>query len=430
MKDIDELRRERARLQLQARELLDRAENEGRANLSGAEDAEWKAAMAGIRELDGEIEEREAERRAAGYTVDGDPPRPDPDDGFFRTALRPGEVRVLEPSESIREGWRFSLPSGVNERDLNLGRWLRGILTGRWDGAEAERRAMSGGADVAGGWLVPEPLAARIIDLARNKAVCFQAGARTVPMTSAALHLARVASDPTAYWRHENVAVTKSEMTFERVTLTARTLAAIATASVELVEDAENLGEVVERALSQALAVEVDRVALLGTGAAAEPLGVQNTTGIGSVALSASLSNYDCFVQAVQAVEEANHVAPTVVFAPRTKSELAQLKTGITNDNTPLKPPDAYAELRKLVSNQVPITLGGGTDSIAFVGDFSKMLIGIRTELRIEASREASDSSNNAFTELQVWIRGYVRGDVALEDAGAFAAITGIQVAA
>ena len=42
-----------------------------------------------------------------------------------------------------------------------------GLATGYWDGAEAERRAMSEGTATAGGHLVPTPLAARVIDKAR-----------------------------------------------------------------------------------------------------------------------------------------------------------------------------------------------------------------------------------------------------------------------
>ena len=66
------------------------------------------------------------------------------------------------------------------EQDLSFDKYLRGMATADWSGAEHER-ALAEATTGAGGALVPSPLSARVIDLARNRTVVFRAGAQTVP---------------------------------------------------------------------------------------------------------------------------------------------------------------------------------------------------------------------------------------------------------
>ena len=85
----------------------------------------------------------------------------------------------------------------------------------------------------------------------------------------------------TGAWRNENAAVAESDAVFERVTLTARTLAVLTRLSYELFQDLTPAGaEIIEQELIKSLAVELDRVALRGTGTAPEPRGVLNQTGV------------------------------------------------------------------------------------------------------------------------------------------------------
>ncbi len=71
-----------------------------------------------------------------------------------------------------------------------------------------------------------------------------------------------------------------------------------------------------------------------------------------------------------------------------------------------------------------PQHLGSSNDcSTAFVGDFSQMLLGVRTELTLEASRVADD----AFEKMAVLIRGYLRCDVAVLRPQHFTKIIGIR---
>lgn len=415
------LRQERARVWEQARALLDRAERENR-DLTTAEAAEFDGLLRRLDELRARIERLERadieERDLATVDRPGRVQLAD-DPGF---ASHPGEVRFLAPNEKLPRPWVPELGMGARP---SLARWLRGILTARWDGGEMERRLLKLSDPTLGGYLVPEPLATEVVDLARARSVAIQAGMRTVPMTASTLAIPVLTQDPGAQWRGEGVAVTESDMQFDRVQLRARTLAATTRLSVELLEDAAGIAdEAVERALAEALAGELDRVALFGSGTGEEPRGVANWPGIQTVDLGpngAQLTSYAPFSRAVQMIAEANGVARAVVLSPRDDGTLDRL-TDATGQ--PLRPPASWSGIARLVTAKVPTNLTHGTAtnaSVALVGDFSQAVIGLRTNVTVEVDRLGS-----GFQNLTVGVRAYLRADVAVIRPQHFVMIRGI----
>ena len=346
----------------------------------------------------------------------------DPNGPWDRNPMRleRGEVRCLDLRENLSDVVRQQpLPDGIRAGDLSLGRLFRACVTGDWSDAPAEARTLAESTPSAGGFAVPEPLAAGILDLARNKAQLMVAGARTVPMESSTLRLAKLASDPTAAWKAENAAGTPSDATFAGIELKAKTLMTLVKLSVELAEDAGNLDALVKDAMSSAMSLELDRVGFYGSGSDSEPLGISGTSGIQVISMGtdgAALTSFDQFSQAVQKVAEANGPVNglAAVYAPRTWSTLDQMKNG---EGDPLKPPESFTMLKRLVTNQIPIdeTQGSADDATSiFVGDFRQVMVGMRTGLTFEISRTSSDSTSSAFSNLQVWIRVYMRADIAL----------------
>lgn len=335
-----------------------------------------------------------------------------------------GEFRALNPNESF-EGY-IRKRHGLGEERLSIGKAVRGMLLGDWSGAETERRSMSESTGGLGGWLVNHELSGRIIDLARAKTALVRAGARTLPMDAPEITVVKVTSDPTAYWRAENAAITESDMGFAPVKLKAVALGCLSRVSLELLEDARAFATTVEDAISSALALELDRVGLLGTGVG-EPRGLWNTDGVNEYSMGdngAAPSNYDPFSYAVDYVANANGEAKAAIYAPRTAGELDRLKD---SQNQPLTPPQSFQRLTKFTTNQVPInqTQGSSTDaSTAFVGDFSQLLIGMRTQIVLEATRVGG---SDTFAKMQALIRGYLRADIAVLRPNHFTLIKGIR---
>src|SRR5436190_3248220 len=146
---------------------------------------------------------------------------------------------------------------------------------------ESERRALLEGVDASGGFLTPELLSSQVIDRLRAKGRTFQAGVRTVPMTSDRLMFARLTGGVIPAWKNEGDPIAEQSMTFDRVTLKPQTLPLLVKLSQELFDDlSPEASAIIEEELLSALALELDRVILRGAGALPEPRGVLNQAGV------------------------------------------------------------------------------------------------------------------------------------------------------
>ena len=310
------------------------------------------------------------------------------------------------------------------DQELSFDRYLRGMATGDWQGADHER-ALAEATTGAGGALVPSPLSARVIDLARNRTVVFRAGAQTVPMTSQTLALARLTSEGTPAWKSENATITAADMVFDRVSFQARTLVRTILLSVELFEDADPSSEdVIARSFAGQMAVELDRVALLGSGTAPEPRGVLNQSGVTLTdhgAAGTAISNYDWWLDAIGAVRAAGFEPNAHIQAPRSSTSLSKLKEATTNAY--LTPPAGLLPMLTTKSVPINITVGASTDtSYVFTADWSQLLVGIRTDftLRFLGERYLADNLQYAFL-------AYLRADVQVAQPTAFVVDRGVR---
>ena len=323
---------------------------------------------------------------------------------------------VLKASDSFADHFKTG-----DEPELSLAKSLRGYLTGEWDGAELERKAM---ASSALGAILPTPISNQIIDLARNASTVIRAGAVTVPMTTATLKLARMTGDVTAAWYAEAGAISESDATLDSITLTARKMACMVRINREILEDSSpGVDGIIRNSVAQAMALELDRVALVGTGTAPQPRGLQNVSGINTVTSVGTPADYGKFLDAIFEVRLDNFEPNAVINSVRTAKTLAKLFTGISSDKTPLMMPSDYSALTRFASNQIPVNLGVGTnESLAFVGKFDELMIGLRQNIIIEVSNSASD----VFEKDQVMLRATWRGDVQVTRATAFCLMSGI----
>ena len=237
--------------------------------------------------------------------------------------------------------------------------------------------------------------------------------------------IARLASDPVAGWRLESGSVAISDSTFEKVDFVAQSLAVMVKVSRELLADSINVNGALETALAQALALEVDRVCLFGTGVAPQPRGITLASGIQSVSVGGAnggqLTNYAPLIQGLQKLSEANaEPATALVMAPRTKFGLAGL---IDTSNQPLNAPAIVAAVPQLDTNAVPVNMTKGTATNAtkiILGDFSQMMLGVRQELQLEIDR------SRFIDTLDVAFVAHLRFDVQFAHNEAFCVIDGI----
>ena len=376
------------------------------------------------------------------------------DDSFARTHIIPTSsngrrlpderprLRVRDNNGNVLNALRHDEPIVARQRSENgieeLGELVRCAVLNDFSGASPSiRNALLGGSDTAGGYLLQPEHSGIVVDLARSASVCLQAGAQTIPMETSELRVATLDSDATGYWRAENQTVTSSDMTFGAITLQAHTLAAIVPVSIELLQDAPNAGNIIAQAITDALGLKLDQAILSGSGAANEPRGIRNWSGVNTVTSVGVPADYVKYGTAVKEVLVDNYAGPISSLAwvghPRDFAILDGLQD---TTNQPLQPTEWVRQLRKFSTTSIATTEGGGSDeSYAVIGDFSQVLVGMRTrgvQLRVANDGSVTDSSSttfNATSQLMRHIVAFLRADSAVLRPTHFTYMSGIKIA-
>jgi len=296
-------------------------------------------------------------------------------------------------------------------RNISLGRCFRSIvmgLVGELNDYERRELSMSSGPD--GSFTAGTTLSNMIVDFARAASVCMRAGALTLPMDTSEMTIARISTDVAGSWREENTNVAISNPMFDRVLLKPKVLALRIPMSHEIMDDARNLMQVMENAVSQSLGAGLDAAILAGAGAEAAPLGIINTTGVNTVTSVGTPANYDDFSGAVGDVFEANYPGDPEQLAwilrPTDAGTLDVLKD---SQNQPLQPSPWVQALRRFYTT-------GLTSGYSIIGDFSQVVVGLRTSgVRIRVIDAGTNSDgNNLADNLQRQLIAYLRADVAV----------------
>ncbi len=269
---------------------------------------------------------------------------------------------------------------------------------------------MSEGTNQSGGVTVPIEMSAEVIDLARAQSKVIQAGANTVVMNSKEMTMAKVTSEPVMQVKAEGEMFDNTTMTFGGVRLNAYVIGCYMEASRELIEDAPNFGSLLESELGKSLAKSIDRYAIQGT-ASGEPTGltihpsILETGSIGAI-------TWDDLAAAVSVVRARNH-SPSACLLSTTIYDDVRL----TKDNQDrwLGPPPILQNIGFADTNNCP-------NAFAFVGDFTKMIWGVRQNAMIEVSSVGGSLMKSHMVAIKItW-----RGDFALTDATAFQRLAGI----
>jgi HK97 family phage major capsid protein len=413
---IANIRRAREGAQQRAEDLIASARTEQRS-LTAIEVAELEGLSADIDAATSRIEqlaERQyslahAERAAAELPTNRPPQRP---------------THVLTRSDSLVEHLERSGAPRVD--DFDLGRMVRAMATGDWGSAEVEHRAMSGSVSANGGVALPTLVSSDIIDRARAISRVMQAGAVTVPMPSASYRLPQLDTDPSAAWRNELAAINDSTPTMSGLDLTARSLACLVRVSVELFEDVPTLGDFLLGALGEAFGVEYDRVALYGTGTAPEPRGLLNTAGLTTTTVGtgngtdAATLRSDWHINAVAACRAANFEPTATILHPQL---LARMQRSLTTANDYVSMPAGLPPALHTSQVRTSLTVGSSADcSEAFTGDFSRLVMGVRSNLTIRLLTERWADTN------EIGLVATMRADIGVTRAAAFVRTAGLRL--
>ncbi|GAB5449930.1 MAG: hypothetical protein Hals2KO_02580 [Halioglobus sp.] len=411
------LRQERGDIVDAMSAILDTAESKQR-DLTDAEQDKYNTLNEKQSALKARIERLE---HAGALNAELDAPMGEPTRPQLENARPKGWVDVLSgKSVEVYDRGECLQSSPIN--GPGLGDIVKGMFLGPKGNADIQN-ALSVGTDSAGGYHVPEHLARSVIEAMRNKLRTVEAGAQTVLLPAHDVHMTRVATEPTPSWRAESAAVSESDPTFERVTFSSNSLDMLIKCSLEIMEDAIDFDSVVLDLLASCIAREIDRAALFGSGASNQPTGLFNQSNVLEVDLG---TNGDTLAQAdlrtaLSTLSANNAAMPTgAIMAPRTYFDI---DAWADTTGQPIQLSPAIAAVPFLETNQVPIDQSHGTANDAsciLMGDYSQMMIGVRTELQIQIANELYRANG------QVGFFARARYDVQLRQPKAFCKVTGI----
>lgn len=239
---------------------------------------------------------------------------------------------------------------------------------------EVLRRDLTAGLPSAGGNLVAdELLAGSFIDLLRNRLALAGAGVTMLTGLQGNISIPRQSSASTAYWVGENVAPTESQQAVDQVNMTPKTVGAYVDYSRRLLlQSSIDVEGMVRNDLTRVIALELDRAGIYGTGSSNQPLGLVNTTGIGSQTIT-TYGTFDEYIGMETDVATANADAGSLRYiinaAARgalksTAKSSSAVAAGFVFENKEI---NGYPAI---VSNQLQ-------NNDALFGDFSMMIMGM-----------------------------------------------------
>ena len=284
-----------------------------------------------------------------------------------------------------------------NGKPLDMGKYIKGMVTGNWENA-LEERAIAPISTSGVGSLIPKELSAQVIDKARNLSLFASAGVPIVPMISNELTFARVKTDPTFAFKEELAEASESGLELEPVTLKSKMAYGYAYVSLEAIRSAQNLTDVIYKAFGQAFANMIDIAMLYGqNGDTFAPDGILNNADINTIAAQNVL--WEDYIKAVGLIKRANGI-PTIMGINAATEEIISMYVDANAQK--LIEPEAIASLQKIITNQLKEDAENET-SDALIFDPLSMVIGVQNEITCRMITDSDYCIKNGAVGFQIY---------------------------
>tara|TARA_Y100000310_G_scaffold336739_1_gene422126 strand:- start:34000 stop:35220 length:1221 start_codon:yes stop_codon:yes gene_type:complete len=355
------------------------------------------------------------------------------------------EGAVAEVKSSLADESRSHLP-GIEvakngEREaFSMARACRAIASKNFTSAPYEKevfdntreKAMSSGVDPAGGYIVPEDALAGVIERLKANVIAYDLGARDLAVTGTPVTIPKITSSATGYWVSENSTITASDLGFEQINMTPKTLAGRVILSNLLLETSVPAADsVIEEDLASQLGIALDLGILDGSsgGGSGEPVGIMQNTGVSTVTAAAyqvgTPPTAAEMMEFLTNLDTENALFGRLGWAlhPLALAEIRLMTVDFGDISVPLDnmnmatggPANILGHPYRTSTQMTAPTASAGIRSILF-GNWDSVMVARWGGLRLLAS----DSSDDAFSKDQTHIRATMRCDVALRHPEAF----------
>ena len=271
-----------------------------------------------------------------------------------------------------------------------------------------------GTASAAGDLVFTDARPGSFIELLRNRLALTTLGVQTLTGLTGPVAIPRQTGAATAYWVAEKGATTESNPTVGQINMTPKTCGAYTEFSRRLlIQSSMDVETMVRNELTTILALEIDRVALYGTGSASQPLGLKNITGINTKDFNANQPTYPELVELETLIAADN--ADIGAMAYLTNATIyGGFKTTEKASGTAqfvLEPGGTVGGYPVVRSNQVE-------SNDVWFGVWSQMIMGMFGALTLQVNPYALDTSGGvrvtAFQDVDIAVRyaeAFARGN-------------------
>lgn len=298
--------------------------------------------------------------------------------------LRAMAAMAMPENRAIRKAAEFELEVSRAAEEAS-GRKAMGILIP----PDVFKRDLNVGTDSAGGYTVATDLR-DLIELLRNRSALGQVGATMLGGLQGNVAFPRQTGAATGYWVAEGSAPTESQQTFDQVALTPKTYGAFTEYTRKLLlQSSIDVENFVRNDLTRVLALGIDLAGLYGSGAANQPTGVANQTGINAPTAFAGANPTFAEVVAMEsavAEDNADNGALAYICRPDMRGYFKSAEKFSSTGQTIWESGNTVNGYNVAVSNQV-------TSGDLFFGNWAELLIGMWGGLDILVNPYALDTS-------------------------------------
>ena len=272
---------------------------------------------------------------------------------------------------------------------------------------------MTEGSSATGGYLVPTEFSYEVLRLLKDASPIMQL-ANILPMSTWKRQLPRQLTSVSIGWATEGGNKPVTNPTFGQLEQVAKVMAAVIKCTDELLRDtAINLTAFLSELISEAMALEIERVALLGDTGAGDPFtGIIKASGVNVVSMAGASVSFDDIADLLLSLNAANAQGAAVALSRAGLKKLMKLKD--TQGQYIWQPPASSIpatiwNVPYVICPTIPSNLGVGADCTAAIyGRFNRaLLISPREGLAVKMSQDAYDAgdNSNAFMQDQTWLR-------------------------
>ncbi len=274
---------------------------------------------------------------------------------------------------------------------------------------EVLKRDLTVGSATAGGNLVAtELLAGSFIEILRNKMAVMATNPTMLTGLSGNISIPRLTQTATGYWVGEGSAPSESQQAFDQVNMTPKTVAAYVDYSRRLLlQSSIDIESMIRGDLAKVIATKLDHTAIYGTGSSNQPLGIKDTTGVGTQTIT-TFGTFAEYIGMETDVAAANADVDNMFYLINASARGALKSTEVASNTGKFVFEDNEINgYTAIVSNQL------ANNDVLF-GDFSQFVIGMWSGLDLTVDPYVGATSGN------VRVIALQDVDFAVKQAGAF----------